>query len=127
MPSCIQVLLLILLVSLASPIRAQQPPAPVPPSQQAATSKGDQNKKKQAEKQGKTNLEKETGTVNDRILEVMPNYGTVEGASALPPISSGQKYRLATAGVFDYFTYPFIGFLAALDQANNSPRSWGKL
>ena len=125
-PNWIKVLLLILLASLASPIRAQQPPAPVPPSQQAATSKDDQNKKKQTEKQGKTNLEKETGTVNDRILEVMPNYGTVEGASALPPISSGQKYRLATAGVFDYFTYPFIGFLAALDQANNSPRSWGQ-
>jgi hypothetical protein len=27
---------------------------------------------------GKNKLEKETGTVNDRIFEVMPNYGTVE-------------------------------------------------
>lgn len=76
--------------------------------------------------QGKTKLEQETGTINDRILTVMPNYGTVENAHDLPPISSGQKYRLATAGVLDYFTFPFIGALAALDQANNSPKSWGQ-
>jgi hypothetical protein len=77
-------------------------------------------------KPGKTKLEQETGTVNDRILTVMPNYGTVENAHTLPPISSRQKYRLATAGVFDYFTFPFIGGLAAIDQANNSPKSWGQ-
>ena len=69
---------------------------------------------------------KKPGTINDRILTVMPNYGTVENASTLPPISSGQKFRLATAGVFDYFTFPFNGALAAIDQANNSPKSWGQ-
>ena len=64
--------------------------------------------------------------MNDRILTVMPNYGTVENAHTLPPISTGQKYRLATASVFDYFAFPFIGALAAIDQANNSPASWGQ-
>ena len=81
---------------------------------------------KQGARQGKTKLEKETGTVNDRILTVMPNYGTVENADKLPPISTGQKYRLATAGVFDYFTFPFNGVLAAIAQANNNPKSWGQ-
>jgi hypothetical protein len=75
---------------------------------------------------GKSKLEKETGTVNDRIFEVMPNYGTVETAKELPPLTTGQKYRLATAGVFDYFAFPFNGALAAIDQANNSPKSWGQ-
>jgi len=75
---------------------------------------------------GKSKLEKETGTVNDRIFEVMPNYGTVETAKELPPLTTGQKYRLATAGVFDYFAFPFNGVLAAIDQANNSPKSWGQ-
>jgi hypothetical protein len=75
---------------------------------------------------GKSKLEKETGTVNDRIFEVMPNYGTVETANELPPLTTGQKYRLATAGVFDYFAFPFNGVLAAIDQANNSPKSWGQ-
>jgi len=75
---------------------------------------------------GKSKLEKETGTVNDRIFEVMPNYGTVETSKDLPPLTTGQKYRLANAGVYDYFTFPFIGALAAIDQANNSPKSWGQ-
>lgn len=103
---------------------AQQPQSATssPPAQQTPKTQasGDQEKKK------KSDLEKQTGTVNDRIFEVMPNYGTVETTLALPPISSGQKFRLATAGVTDYFTYPFIGFLAALDQANDSPKSWGQ-
>jgi hypothetical protein len=105
-----------------------QAPAPAPSTQPAAKESdapaSDDNKP--AAPQGKTKLEQETGTVNDRILEVMPNYGTVENAHTLPPISSRQKYRLATAGVFDYFTFPFIGALAAIDQANNSPASWGQ-
>jgi hypothetical protein len=94
---------------------AQKPPDP------------DKNQGKDDDAQiGKSKLEKETGTVNDRIFEVMPNYGTVETAKDLPALSTGQKYRLATAGVFDYFAFPFNGVLAALDQANNSPKSWGQ-
>ncbi|MGH8335590.1 MAG: hypothetical protein ACRETL_01915, partial [Gammaproteobacteria bacterium] len=123
----IYLLLLILIAPLVltSPMMAQQqpPPSSSPSAQQTPktqAAQGDQEKKK------KSQLEKETGTVNDRILEVMPNYGTVEGASELPPISSGQKFRIATASVTDYFTFPFIGALAALDQAHNSPESWGQ-
>jgi hypothetical protein len=117
------------------PSWAQQtePPAPTPPISQAPDKAPDKAKVPDAPsatssgaRQGKTKLEQETGTVNDRILDVMPNYGTVENASTLPPISTGQKYRLATAGVLDYFTFPFIGALAAIDQANNSPASWGQ-
>jgi hypothetical protein len=75
---------------------------------------------------GKSKLEKDTGTVNDRIFTVMPNYGTVENATALPPLTTGQKYRLATAGAFDYFAFPFNAALAGIAQANNSPKSWGQ-
>jgi hypothetical protein len=100
----------------------QPPPAPDAPVAKAQNPPDNQT----APEVGKTKLEKETGTVNDRIFEVMPNYGTVEHANELPAISSGQKFRLATAGVFDYFTFPFIGALAAIDQANNSPKSWGQ-
>jgi len=120
----------------APPSSSQQTPdktlpdAPEPASSgQAAPKKAEapaSDDAKPAAPQGKTKLEQETGTVNDRILDVMPNYGTVENANTLPPISSRQKYRLATAGVLDYFTFPFIGALAAIDQSNNSPKSWGQ-
>jgi hypothetical protein len=124
--------ILLLSLALVPQISAQQqePSAP-PPSRQQTPKKSDRtadqdDKDKPGEVQGKTKLERETGTVNDRILAVMPNYGTVEKADKLPPITSGQKFKLATAGVFDYFTFPFIGGLAAIDQANNSPKSWGQ-
>jgi len=117
---------------------AQDPsPAQQPPADQSKPSAPDPNTKKPSDKQepvpppggettGKSKLERETGTVNDRIFEVMPNYGTVENAGKLPPLSTGQKYRLATASVTDYFTIPFNMALAALDQAHNSPESWGQ-
>ncbi len=113
-----------------APDKTAAPEAPAPsPSSQPAPKKADapaSGGNAPAVPQGKTKLEQETGTVNDRILAVMPNYGTVENAHSLPPISTTQKYRLATAGVLDYFNFPFIGALAAIDQANNSPKSWGQ-
>jgi hypothetical protein len=118
---------------LALPSVAQQPETPPPtpsaPSQDAPKKPETPpatEETTQGARQGKSKLEKETGTVNDRILDVMPNYGTVENADKLPPITTGQKYRLATAGVLDYFAFPFNGVLAAIDQANNSPKSWGQ-
>src|SRR3989454_12617753 len=108
--------------------RGQEPAAPPPSSQQTPESKNsaDTKEKKQGEKKKRSKLEQETGTVNDRIFEVMPNYGTVENAEIIPRLSTGKKFKLATAGAFDYFTYPFIGTLAGVGQANNSPKSWGQ-
>src|SRR6266852_2578979 len=68
----------------------------------------------------------QTGTVTDRIFEVLPNYGTVENAKELPPLTSGQKFRLATAGVFDWAASPFNGVLSAIAQAKNDPKEWGQ-
>jgi hypothetical protein len=102
---------------------APAPKQSAPPAPQNTQSQNGPAKDAQV---GKSKLEKETGTVNDRIFEVMPNYGTVETSKDLPPLTTGQKYRLATAGVFDYFAFPFNGVLAAIDQANNSPKSWGQ-
>ena len=126
--------LFITLVIVISPAIAQQQPAPTPtPAPQAATpndSKEDQASKKEAPKDdpavGKSKLEKETGTVNDRIFDVLPNYGTVEGANALPPLGTAKKFRLATAGVFDWASFPFNGVLSAIGQAKNDPESWGQ-
>jgi len=107
------------------PPKPADSPAPAPPS--APEPKADtQPKDKQGETVGKSKLEKETGTVNDRIFEVLPNYGTVENANELPALASGQKFRLATASVFDWAAYPFNGALAAISQAQNSPKQWGQ-
>jgi hypothetical protein len=119
------------------PAHTEQPPVEPSPANQPKPPAPEPNNQKPSDKQepvpppggattGKSKLEKETGTVNDRIFEVMPNYGTVENAGKLPPLTPGQKYRLATAGAFDYFAFPFNMALAGIDQANNSPKSWGQ-
>src|SRR5229473_472706 len=124
---------LIGLLFIAVPTMAQQQdsqqPSPAPSESQAPDPKDGKDtkgKNKPGETVGKSKLEKETGTVNDRIFEVIPNYGTVENANELPPLTSGQKFRLATASVFDWGAYPFNGVLAAIAQAKNDPKEWGQ-
>jgi hypothetical protein len=131
---------LIVLAFVVPSALAQQPLPPPPPTPAPAESqtdkpkdaKEDRDKKEDKDKKtpddqvGKSKLEKETGTINDRIFEVLPNYGTVETAKTLPPLTTGQKFRLATAGVFDWAAYPFNGALAGIAQAKNDPQSWGQ-
>jgi hypothetical protein len=122
-------LLMGLLVIVAPGLARQQespPPAPAPSEQQTANTKEGKDKEQQGGTVGKSKLEKETGTVNDRIFEVLPNYGTVENAQALPALTSSQKFRLATASVFDWGAYPFNGALSAIAQARNDPKEWGQ-
>lgn len=117
---------------MTSPAMAQdQPPPPAPatsdpPPTKAKAAKDDKDKDPAAPTVGKSKLEKETGTVNDRIFEVLPNYGTVENAKDLPALSTGQKFRIATASVFDWGAYPFNGVLAGIAQAKNDPSAWGQ-
>jgi hypothetical protein len=120
-------LLMAILVTPA-PALAQEPPPQPPAAPQAPTPKPKDPKDPipQDPTVGKSKLEKETGTVNDRIFEVLPNYGTVENAQNLPPLTSGQKFRLATAGVFDWGAYPFNGILSAIAQAKNDPQEYGQ-
>ena len=123
-------LFLTLIVPFSS-ARAQQPQPPSPSSiDQQTPNPNDAQDAKDKDKPGgtvgKSKLERETGTVNDRIFEVMPNYGTVENAKELPPLTTGQKFRLATAGVFDWGAYPFNGILSGIAQAENDPKEWGQ-
>src|SRR5215472_10282351 len=112
-----------------SSIAAQQQDAQPPSSSQQPQPKTQDpkdDKDKQDDKTGKSKLERETGTVNDRIFEVLPNCGTVESAKDLPPLTTGQKFRIATAGVFDWGAYPFNAALSAIAQARNDPKEWGQ-
>jgi hypothetical protein len=128
---CFTLAVLMGLGAAASPALAQQPASQQSP---AATSdpppprgkNGGEKKDGDVGIVGKSKLEKETGTINDRIFEVLPNYGTVENASVLPPLTGRQKFRLATAGAFDWGAYPFNGALSAIAQARNNPKEWGQ-
>jgi hypothetical protein len=113
----------------SSAIAQQQAPANNPGTPDSTTTAPNDGKGGQAVPKtdtGKSKLEQQTGTANDRIFEVLPNYGTVRTSKSLPALSSGQKFRLATASVFDWAVYPFNGGLAAISQAKNDPKSWGQ-
>ncbi len=107
-------------VSAQQASQAQTAPSSTEQKPQTQTSKNAEARKKK-----ESEIEKETGTVNDRFFDAMPNY-VVEDAMKLPPMTPHEKFGLATVSVFDPFTVPFVGFLAAVDQANDSPKSWGQ-
>lgn len=113
------------LMSRASAQQQSQQSAPSSAQQTQQTQQSQTSKSAEERKKKESQIEKETGTVNDRFFDAMPNY-VVEDAMKLSPLKPRQKFGLATASVFDPFTVPFVGFLAAVDQANDSPPSWGQ-
>jgi hypothetical protein len=123
-------LLLAILAVVIAPAVAQQPPPPPATHDPKIVTPKDANHdpavNKTDEEVGKSKLEQETGTKNDRIFAVLPNYGFVAGSKALPPLTSGKKFRLATASVFDWAAFPFNGVLAGIAQAKNDPEAWGQ-
>jgi hypothetical protein len=63
---------------------------------------------------------------NDRILWTLPNYLTVENASSLPPMTTGQKFKLVAEGTFDPIELVFIAAQSGVYQANNSDPTLGQ-
>ena len=63
---------------------------------------------------------------NDRLFFLLPNYMTVENANKIPPMTSGQKFKLVALGTFDPIEFPYVGVLAGIGQAENSDPSYGQ-
>jgi len=99
------------------PAQQQPPPAAQQQTQPGATSKDDQNKK---------SPEEQSGTSNDRLFWTLPNFLTVENAGQIPPLTTGQKFKVVARSSFDPVEYPYVGFLAAISQAQNSEPGYGQ-
>lgn len=63
---------------------------------------------------------------DNRLFEVLPNYTTVESEDEFGPLTRGAKFKLATDSAIDPVTFPFIGFVALLGQAQNSEPAYGQ-
>jgi hypothetical protein len=70
--------------------------------------------------------EQDTGTSKDRILWTLPNFLTVEDAENIPPLTSGQKFKVVGRSLIDPSEFVLIGFVAGLGQASNSDPSYGQ-
>jgi hypothetical protein len=98
----------------------QPKPANSSSSQQAQASdksKGDQEKDPQTQT---------SGTSNDRLFFALPNFLTLENANKVPPLTTGQKFKVVARSSFDYVQYPWYGFLAGISQAENSEPGYGQ-
>jgi hypothetical protein len=107
---------LLLLSSLAQ----QTPPSNPPGSQQSQSadrSKDDQDKK---------TLGKNEGTSNDRLFYALPNFLTLENTGHVPPLTTGEKFKVVTRGSFDYIQIPWYAFLSGVSQAQNSEPGYGQ-
>lgn len=60
------------------------------------------------------------GKQTKRILWVIPNYRAVSADTQLPPLTTKQKFWLATQDSFDYSSFLLAGALAGIGQARNS-------
>ena len=63
---------------------------------------------------------------NDRIFGVMPNYTTVAGSSNVPPLTTGQKFKMQAEGVFDPYEFVIVGVVAGINQAQNEDAAYGQ-
>jgi hypothetical protein len=63
---------------------------------------------------------------NDRLFFALPNYLTVENGKQIPPLTTGQKFKLVALGVFDPVEFVYVGVLASIDQAENDDPSYGQ-
>jgi hypothetical protein len=61
-----------------------------------------------------------------RILWIFPNYRAVSANTQLPPLSSRNKFWLATQDSFDYSSFVSAGILAGASQANKSYPEFGQ-
>ncbi len=95
---------------------AQQPPASQPQSKPGEAGKNDKTKD-QAD---------QTGTSKDRLFFTLPNFLTVENAGQIPPLTTGQKFKVVARSSFDYVEFPWYGFLAGISQAENSEPGYGQ-
>jgi hypothetical protein len=70
--------------------------------------------------------ERQTGTSNERLFWVLPDFYLIENIQKLPPLSVGAKFKVCARSSFDYIEYPVYGMLAGISQAENSEPGYGR-
>jgi hypothetical protein len=61
---------------------------------------------------------------SDHIFGVLPNYTTVERDTVAPPITTRQTFRMAALNSFDPYVFPFVAFVAGINQLQDQGASW---
>jgi hypothetical protein len=111
------------LALLASPACAQQEPRD--PTKETAPANAATPAQTVSKPQSGTS-KPQSGTSKDRLFFALPNFLTIENAGQMPPLTTGQKFKTVAQGAFDYIQIPWYGFLAGINQAQNSEPGYGQ-
>ncbi len=65
-------------------------------------------------------------TQDTHIFGVLPNYRTVEGSKPFSPLTTKQKFTIATKDTLDTPSYALAGVFAGISQLNNGNPSFGQ-
>jgi hypothetical protein len=119
--------LLLLTAAAQEPASPNPPPPPNPsaPPNAPATDQAqptDQSKDSQDKKPAGT----PEGTSKDRLFFALPNFLTVANGANIPPLSTGQKFKVVARSAFDYVQVPWYAALAGISQAQNSEPGYGQ-
>jgi hypothetical protein len=106
------------------PLVAQQAPSPNQPATQDPQP-AEPNKNVQDTK-APEKTEATSGTSKDRLFFALPNFLTVENGANIPPLSTGQKFKVVARSAFDYVQIPWYAALAGISQAQNSEPGYGQ-
>jgi hypothetical protein len=122
-PRCyVLVILLTCILGLSHQLLAQQvEQAPPPATSQTQTKSANDSDAAQSKP-----AKNPKAPQNDRIFFALPNLLTVENASSLPPLTTGQKFKTVAEGCFDPVEVVFIGIQAGIGQADNTNPTYGQ-
>jgi hypothetical protein len=67
-----------------------------------------------------------TGTSNERLFWVLPDFFLIESPKPLPPLSTGAKFKVTARSTFDFVQYPVYAMLAGISQAENAEPGYGR-
>jgi hypothetical protein len=107
-----------------------QTSAPATPAQQEQTpptsTSAPQNTQPGQTSQGSQDQKTADGASKDRLFFALPNFLTLENSAHVPPMTTGQKFKVAVRSSFDYVQYPWYAALAGISQAQNSEPGYGQ-
>jgi hypothetical protein len=110
---------ILMMLGMGAPVcRSQDAPLPAAPS---AT---DRDPAARNQKQRPTDSSTQPSG-EERLFGFLPGYGIAEAGAKPPPLTSGQKFKLATQYLNPY-TFVFVAVEGGVNQARNHPEGYGQ-
>ncbi|MGA3350019.1 MAG: hypothetical protein ABSC33_13430 [Candidatus Sulfotelmatobacter sp.] len=110
----------------ATPPAQSAPPGTAAPQKDAGTDSSTSTSTQNKDDQTAGTQKKNAGTSNDRLFLALPNFLTLENSANVPPLTTGEKFKVVARGSFDKIQFPWYALLAGLSQAENSEPGYGQ-